>query len=171
MNIPAVINNCVVRKNGDILVGIASVTLPELSKKTETFEGAGTAGPIEIPIRSLYEAMTTTIKFTNINKNIDLEDGNVIDLNIKAALQEADKQSHNTEKIVKLSSSMKGMIKSMKPGDVSAGGKAETEMEMSVTYYKLVIDGKEIFEIDKFNNVCRFNGNDLAADIKKALDM
>lgn len=171
MNLPGVINNCIVRKNGDILVGIASCTLPEVVKKMETLTGAGLGGDIEIPIEGQFEAMSASIKFTNICKGMILEDGKVMEINIKAALQEADTETHETGATVRMSASMKGRVKSLKPGDVAPGTKAEAEIEMTVTYYKLEIDGKELFEIDKFNNIARINGKDLAQPIRSALDL
>ena len=40
MRLPGVINNCIIRKNGDIVIGAGSCTLPEVNKKVETMTGA-----------------------------------------------------------------------------------------------------------------------------------
>lgn len=171
MKLPGVINNCIIRKNGDVIVGAGSATLPEINKKIETLTGAGLGGDIEIPIEGQFEAMTANIKFTNICNGMILEDGKVMEINIKAALQEADTETHETGEIKTLSASMKGRVKSLKPGEVAPGTKAEAEIEMTVTYYKLEIDGKELYEIDKLNNIGRINGNDLAQAVRSALDL
>lgn len=171
MNLPGVINNCIIRKNGDVIVGAGSCTLPEITKKTETLTGAGLGGDIEIPIEGQLENMTANIKFSNICEGMMLEDGKVMEINIKAALQEVDTESHETGIIKRMSSSIKGRVKSLKPGDVAPGSKAEAEIEMSVTYYKLEIDGKELYEIDKLNNVCRISGKDIADAVRSALDL
>lgn len=171
MFLPGVINNCVFRKNGEIIVGAGSCTLPEINKKVEELSGAGIGGSVEIPIEGQYDAMTANIKFTNICEGIILEDGKVMEINIKAALQEIDTETHETGVIKTMSASIKGKVKSLKPGDIAPGTKAESEIEMTVTYYKLEIDGKELYEIDKFNNISRINGTDLAASIKSALDL
>lgn len=171
MRLPGVINNCIIRKNGDIVIGAGSCTLPEVNKKIETMTGAGLGGDIEIPIEGQFEAMSANIKFTNICEGMVVEDGKVMEINVKAALQEADTESHETGEVKILSASMKGRVKSLKPGDIAPGTKAEAEVEMTVTYYKLEIDGKELYEIDKFNNIGRINGTDLAQAVRNALDL
>lgn len=171
MHIPGVINNCIFRKNGEVIIGAGSCTLPEITKKTESFEGAGLGGTIEVPIEGQFEAMTANIKFTNICPGIILEDGKVMEINVKAALQDIDTETHETGIIKMLSASIKGRVKSLKPGDIAPGAKAESEIEMSVTYYRLEIDGKEIYEIDKLNCVTRINGTDIVNTIRSALDL
>lgn len=171
MNLPGVINNCVFRKDGEIIIGAGSCTLPEITKKVESITGAGTGGEIEIPLKGLYDAMTANIKFLNICDGIMLDDGEVMEINVKAALQEVDRETHNTGVIKTMSASMKGVVKSLKPGDIAPGTKAEAEIEMAVTFYKLEIDGKEIYEIDKLNNISRLNGKDVAQAIRSALDL
>ena len=170
--IPVVINNAIVRKNGDnILQGIATVTLPKLTKKTESLEAFGIAGTVDIPIESHYDAMTTNLKFVSMSQDASMDDGEVVNLNIEAALQVVDKETHKTNKIITLMADIKGMIKEENLGDLSPGGKAETEIVISTTYYKLSIDGKEIFELDILNMVDRKNAKEINAAIKTAIGL
>ncbi|WP_306583772.1 phage major tail tube protein [Fusobacterium ulcerans] len=170
--IPVVINNAIVRKNGDnILQGIASVTLPKLSKKSESLEAFGVAGTVDVPVESHYEAMTTNLKFVNMTQDAAMDDGEVLNLNIEAAIQVVDKETHKTNKIVTLIADIKGMIKEENFGDLSSGGKAETEIVIATTYYKLTIDGKEIFELDVLNMVDRKNTKEINAAIKAAIGL
>src|SRR3712207_154348 len=83
--IPAVVNNCVVRRNGDDkLLFVGSVTLPDIVKKKQSLEAFGTLGTVEVPIEGQLEPLTLSIKATNINKNISIEDGDIVDINIRS---------------------------------------------------------------------------------------
>ena len=46
---------------------------------------------------------------------------------------------------------------------------ADTNLEMSVTYYAGYRDGKKLWEIDPFNYICEIGGVDYMADVRKAL--
>lgn len=168
--IPAVVNNCVVRRNGDDkLLFVGSVTLPDIVKKKQSLEAFGTLGTVEVPIEGQLEPLTLSIKATNINKNISIEDGDIVDINIKAALQEIDADTGKTNCIVNFSSSVKAMIQEIKMGEMKTGSSAETEITLVCTYYRVTIDGKDIYEIDKLNGKYLVNGKDLLADVNRAL--
>ena len=50
-------------------VGIAEVTLPEISSITEEISGAGMGGKVESVILGAIEAMTTTLNFRTVTRN------------------------------------------------------------------------------------------------------
>lgn len=55
---------------------------------------------------------------------------------------------------------IRGMLGEVDPGSWKPGDKAEFKYAVSVTYYKLEIDGVVIFEIDPVNSVRVINGVD-----------
>ena len=54
-------------------------------------------------------------------------------------------------------------------GALSAGAKQETEDELTTTYLKLTLDGKEVLEIDVHQNVWKVDGVDVLENYKKNL--
>ena len=57
------------------------------------------------------------------------------------------------------------------PGEWAAGSKAEFKYAVDVTYYKLEIDGRVMFEIDPINCVRVIDGVDQLADVRNALGL
>ena len=51
--------------------GMSEVTLPEISNLTEEISGAGMGGKVEAVILGAIEAMTTTLNFRTVTKNIE----------------------------------------------------------------------------------------------------
>lgn len=163
-----VINDCLVKSNGsDKVVGTASVTLPDLVNKVETMAAMGVLGDTEAVIKGQLESMTTTIKFTNIGKNVSLVTDDV-DLNIRAAIQVKNPETGKAE-IQALEANVRGTVKSFKPGEIAKASKAESEKEIATTYFELTIDGEKIVKIDKLTYVYEIGGKSILDDIKKAM--
>jgi P2 family phage contractile tail tube protein len=64
---------------------------------------------------------------------------------------------------------LRGGLREVDPGEWKAGEKAEFKYSVSVTYYKLEIDGRVIFEIDPVNCVRVIDGVDQLAAERAAL--
>ena len=62
MKIPQVINRFNLYRNGTKLIGTSGeVELPEVTNLTDTIEGAGTGGNLEIPVIGLTDTMDIQI--------------------------------------------------------------------------------------------------------------
>lgn len=167
--IPGVVNNVIIRTNGDKkLLGIASLALPEVVQKTETISVMGMLGEIEIPLIGHLENMTTTVKFSNISSELEgfFESG--VDIVASASLQELDQQT-SLPTTTPLEAVIKGMPKSIKLGDLAVAAKAESDVELVVTYFRLSIGGKEVVEADKTNFILNINGKDMLKNIRSDL--
>ena len=55
------------------------------------------------------------------------------------------------------------------PKTLKKGSPTNPSVKYEITYYKLEVGDRVIFEIDKFNSVCIMNGVDILADMKKYL--
>nr|BAA05468.1 tail tube protein [Phage PS17] len=51
-------------------------------------------------------------------------------------------------KVTAVTATIRGTLKEVDPGDWKAGDKAEFKYSVGVTYYKLEVDGRVVFEID-----------------------
>ncbi|MEE8875069.1 MAG: phage major tail tube protein [Pseudomonas helleri] len=66
---------------------------------------------------------------------------------------------------------LRGGLREVDPGEWSAGSKAEFKYAVDVTYYKLEIDGRVMFEIDPINCVRVIDGVDQLAAVRSALGL
>ena len=150
-------------------VGIAEVTLPEISSITEEISGAGMGGKVESVILGAIEAMTTTLNFRTVTKNaIKLHEPREHKIDLRVA-----QQNKNTTKGVTEVGRVKHLLtltpKKLNPGKVATASAAEVSGEYATTYFATYIDGKKMLEIDPLNYIYFVNGKDWLADVRKAL--
>lgn len=165
---PQVMNRYNVYKKGRQLIGVASeVTLPEVTNLTDTLEGAGTGGTMEIPVIGLIDNMEMEIAFSALCDDIFsvMDPRESTDLSVNGALQG---QDSGTGAIVykQFSASVRGTVKKFAPGTVKAGGKMDSKVTLNLSYYKLVLDGKTKMEVDRLNGVYIMNGKDIMEEIR-----
>ena len=63
MSIPEKLINAKVYKDGEELIGVADVELPEIENLTETISGLGIAGEVESPVLGHFKGMTLKLKW------------------------------------------------------------------------------------------------------------
>lgn len=66
---------------------------------------------------------------------------------------------------------MRGGLKEVDMGDWKPGEKAESKHNMALTYYKLEVDGRLIYEIDMVGMVLVIDGVDQLAEERSALGL
>ena len=66
---------------------------------------------------------------------------------------------------------VRGMLKEVDLGDWKPGDKAEIKHAMALTYYKLEVDGRVVYEIDMINAVRVIDGVDQLAAERSALGL
>ena len=157
--------------DGKDLMGSADVTLPELSAMTDTIKGAGIAGEIEVPILGHYGAMQVGINWRTLNMStLVLAKPMAHHLEFRGAVQVFDaatgKYKVGAQKVV-----VKSVPKKTSLGKLDVGVSQDTESEFEVSYLKVFLDGKEILELDKYNYICKIDGQDFLADTRKALGL
>lgn len=158
--IPGMIVDSIVRQDGtDELVGVATVTLPDVENVTEEVKGLGIDAFNEV-VSNAFGAMTLGMKFTGPTANVGFSKQKTTSLVITSAIATYNKETHEEEQ-KKLVCSIKGKLQKRTGGELGKAVKNETELEFSVTYYKLEIDDVVIYEIDKFNKKAIVDGEDL----------
>lgn len=158
--IPGMVVDSIVRQDGtDELVGIATVTLPDVENITEEVKGLGVDAFNEV-ISNAFSAMTLGVKFTGPTANIGFSKQKTASLIITSAIATYNKETHEEEQ-KKLVCSIKGKLQKRTGGELGKAVKNEPELEFSVTYYKLEIDDVVVYEIDKFNKKAIVDGEDL----------
>lgn len=167
--IPDKLINAAVYLGSDELLGMATVTLPELSYVTEALEGLGLAGPVETPVIGHFQSMTTSLSWNTVNPSaVRLLMTKAHQLNVRASVQRYDagtgKLAPQAVKLV-----MNTLPKKSGLGKTEPGKKMDNETELEVMYLKLWIGGEEMLEIDKLNFICRILGEDMLAEVRQHL--
>ena len=71
MKIPQVINRFNLYKSGNKLVGLTGeVELPVITMLTDSLEGAGTGGNMDVPVIGLTDNMDMSIPYMSINREM-----------------------------------------------------------------------------------------------------
>lgn len=158
-------------ENGKTMLGVADVTLPEISFMTETIKGAGIAGEIDMPTIGQVPSMTVAVNFTGLMvDNLKFLAAKTYQLDFRGSMQTADDATSEIgTSSVRLV--MKGVPKKTTLGVFDTGAKNGNNTEFEVTYLKLFVDGKEFFEVDKLNFIYKVDGVDYLAKVRTDLGM
>lgn len=166
--IPEMLTNCVMFVDGVSFSGdVPSMTLPKLSIKTEEYRGGGMSGPVDLPtgLEKLEAAFTTNGVRKEALKFFGLADQTACNLVFRGSF----KGQKGTVKSVTVT--LRGSLKEVDMGDWKPGDKAEIKHAVAVTYYKLEIDGRVMYEIDFANMVQVIDGVDQLAAERSALGL
>lgn len=151
------------------LLGIAEVTMPELSSITEEISGAGIGGKLESVILGAVEAMSVTMNFRTVTQNaIRLAEPRVHALDLRAAQQSRDSATGEV-KVVSVKHYVNVIPKKLSIGKLATASTGEVSGEYAVSYFATYIDGEKMLEIDPLNYIYIINGTDYLADVRKAL--
>lgn len=148
---------------------------PELNIQTEEFRGGGMDGTVEIPLG--IEKIEFEFDLHTWNPNVWQELGfppGSIDVPVQFRGWMITPSYGMTGPIQ--NTTQKGMtiytnclIKSIKPAKIEPGKKAEMTVSCVANYYKQVLDGKTILEIDVFGKVTRIGSQDITAAARQFL--
>ena len=139
------VNRFKVYRGGKQLIGIAGeLNLPKITNLVESLEGAGVGGKMDVSVIDPTESENITIN---------------------GALQGMDSGTRKAG-FVDLSVIVAGQTKEFNPGTVKAGGKMGSSVTMTLDYYKLILDGKTMVEIDRMGDVYTINGKDVLKEVR-----
>ena len=138
------------------------VTPPKIAMQTDDYMAGGMPGPIKVSkgvIDALEAEFTLKGYSSDILKLFNVEPCRYVPFVFRGALSDCEA---GTRAIVL---SMRGQIQEIDMGNWKPSDKGETKYTASLSYYKLEIDGRAIYEIDPVNCVRIINGTDeLAAE-------
>lgn len=163
LRIPDKIQNFRVYTEGEVLLGVAGeIALPELSGMTEAVSGAGVLGEYNTAAVGHFSDMEIEIPFINYCKGMfDLADfSSDKNLTLRGAMQERNTATGALEP-VGLRISVRGNVTGHTMGTLKAATGAKPTVKLSLTYYLIVYDGEEMFELDKVNGIYKVNGKDV----------
>lgn len=143
---------------------IDEIILPKLSIKTEEYRGGGMDIPVAIDMG--MEKLEAELNFAEYDSELfrlfGLVDGNGVSITLRGGLQGIGE----AEAIV---INLRGQFKELDLGNWKPADKAKLKCTISIRYYKLTIDLRELIEIDAENMIRKINGIDQMSSLRSAL--
>lgn len=154
---------------GADLLGIVDVTLPSFQPLTETIKGAGLAGEYNSPTLGHFGSMVVALTWRTVTKEaVNLLNNNGHELELRGSIQVRD-TSTGTVSSIPLKAVIRGNGLKFDPGKLDMAVVQGTTNEIEVAYIKMLLNGEEVIELDKFNYICRINGTDLLESVRSDL--
>ncbi|PYY88560.1 phage major tail tube protein [Pseudomonas sp. TKO26] len=146
---------------------VPSLTLPKLTLKTEEHRAGGMDVPVELDMgmEKQEAGFTTTSVRRESLKFFGLADGTAFNGVFRGAFKGL------KGKVTPVIVTLRGMLKEVDMGDWKSGDKAEIKYNVALTYYKLEVDGRLIYEIDALGMKRVINGVDQLAAQRSALGL
>ncbi|MDU9031750.1 phage major tail tube protein [Pseudomonas corrugata] len=146
---------------------VPSLTLPKLTLKMEEHRGGGMDAPVELDMgMEKQEAnFTTTGVRRESLKFFGLADGTAFNGTFRGAYKGL------KGKVTPVIVTLRGTLKEVDMGDWKPGDKAEIKHAVGLTYYKLEVDGRTVYEIDPLGMRRVINGVDQLAAQRSALGL
>ena len=144
----------------DFIAKAEEVDLPKVRFKFADAKALGLYGEMELPAG--LDKLEARIKFNSIYSDFIALASNPFVLRtiiVRASKQDWDQRGVAREVPVK--AEIRGFFKEFDSGKFKAREAAEAEATISVLYYKLEVDGKEVVEVDVMNNIYKVEGRDI----------
>lgn len=161
--------NYAVYRDGNELIGTATVDLPELSYMTDSISGAGLAGEIDSPVTGHFQSMTVTLNWRTIESEaLKLLYIDGAELTLRSSQQQYDSGSSKyVTKAIKIV--LKTLPKTMSLGSLQPAASTDSTSELEVIYIKIDVGGETMVEIDKLNFICNIGGTDVLSQVRTDL--
>lgn len=148
---------------------IQTITLPELARRMIEYEGGGMDGPIEVDMGNQLMEMSWTPGGLLVDGLYDTYGSPIHDA---AQLRfTGSYESDETGQVVPVEIVARGRHKTIGGGEAQKGDNSTGEITTTLSYYKLVIDGETVIEMDKPGYVFTVRGEDRLADRRAALGL
>lgn len=158
-NIPVALNDVEIFINGqNNLVGIGEVELPNLETATVSLNQIGMVSEYDAVLTGHYKKLEAKIKMECIDETLlNFNNEGELMIECKGVIQKMNRITH-APTYIGLDVTFKGMLKKFDGPKLKPGNKLEASLDLSLSYYKVVIDGKEIAFLDVFNRISNING-------------
>lgn len=144
---------------------IDEIQLPNLTVKTEDFQGGGMDAPIEIDVG--MEKLNTVVTLTGYDPDIiaswGLAEGNELQLQARGALESADGS------VTPVVITMRGKIHNLERDPWKPAASSKLKFTVNCRYYKEEQGGEALVEIDIKNFKRLINGVDQLARMRAAI--
>jgi P2 family phage contractile tail tube protein len=169
MEITSIIGAMVYGPAGAMYGKFDEITVPEIKNKAQENKPTDGIGTRRLPGLSI-DPMEATFKAQGFNTDFHAMAANPykeVGLQVRSNRVVTRNGGKLDAEGVRLD--LRGWFSSAKEGSFKQGEGAQCEYKMEVTALKLVVDGREIKEIDIDNYIWKVNGEDIIADIRANL--
>lgn len=146
---------------------VPTLTLPKLTTKTADYRGGGMDAAIEMDqgMEKMEANFTTNGVRREAMKFYGLADQTAFNSVFRGSFKA---QKGLTTAVV---ATLRGMLKEVDPGDWKPGEPSEFKYAIALSYYKLEVDGRLLYEIDPVNCVRVIDGVDQLTAVRRDLGM
>lgn len=141
-----------------------SITLPEVAYKTITIQAMGDMD-LPLPVTDALEATITKIGIDTGLRSLLAYGTHVLECRFvqQVATDDGEIKMQGCKAFLRCTPNKIPSV------EIEIGSATETEITLSVMRYHLYADGKEMFLVDKLNNILRINGKNYAKDYTSLL--
>lgn len=149
--------------------GISKAALPNINFLVQQITGAGIGGNVDAVLHGMVDAMELGLNFRSPTASaVTLMEPRKHNIDLRVAEQEWD-TVQTGRGIVADKYVLVIVPKNYQPGNIAPASQSDASGTYSVYYYAGYRDGKQLWEIDPFNYICKINGVDYMADVRRAL--
>lgn len=169
MALPKKLKHLNLFNDGNSYLGVAKgVTLPKLARKMEAYRGGGMDAPVKADMGGSDDGLQFEWTLGGLDLIVLRQFGSVradgVLLRFAGSFQRDDDGSVSAVEVV-----MRGRHEEIDMGDATPGEDTEHKITTALTYYKLIVDGREEIEIDNLNFIYKVDGKDLLEAHRKAI--
>lgn len=167
--LPRTLHNFNVFTNGVNWAGVAQeVQLPKITKKVEDYRGAGMIGDVGITMG--YEKMECEITYGGFDPmhftQLKYCGATSLPIRFVGLYKRQDTCVTSAVEIY-----MRGNAVEFDGGSSKLGEQTEHKIKYNVSYYRVMVDGVEVCELDFINGIEKFGDTDVAQQLKNLLGL
>lgn len=171
MALPRKLKHLNIFVDGDNWIGVAEEFTPaKLSMKTEEYRGGGMPGSVEINMGLDGGALNTEFTFGGYEAAL-LKKMHAAKIDAVLVRFAGSFQRDDTGEVVPVEIVQRGRIKEIDSGNMKTGDNTQMKVSMLNTYYKVIVNGEELVEIDIVNMIHKVNGVDMMEAHRKAIGL
>lgn len=146
-----------------------TVTLPKLTRKLEAWRGAGMDGAAKVDM-GMGDDLDLEWSIGGIDalvvKQFGHPSANGVPLRFAGSYQQDDTGETFAVEVV-----VRGRHEEIDMGDAQPGEDTEHKIKTALTYYKLVLDGEELIEIDTLAMIFKVDGRDMLEEHRRNIGL
>lgn len=155
------------KKGSEVLVGISGeVALPTVAFKTVDISGPGISGDMSVAVYGATEKMEMEIPYRALTpKMFEMLAPGSVKLTLRGSVQNTDLSTQDVDfKGIRID--VRGQCFELNPGKVKKEEEMGSSIKLTLSYFAVYLDGKNVLEIDKLGRVLKVNGVDLMKKIR-----
>lgn len=153
----------------DILLGTSTIDLSEINYNNTEISGAGILGDFNMVSPGMVDNMELTLHWRTIHSDLTLLSAPKAHTLTLRSAQNNYGAATGVLGVQAVKIVARGLPQKMTLGKLEKAAETESESTLNLDYLKILVGGKKIFELDKFNYVFKVNGEDYLKSVRTAV--